>query len=94
MNCKPGDLAYIVGLPNTHCGRNNGRVVEVLRLYDNTAWWVRAIGPMYGIESGAERPVKPGEAGICADEHLRPISGIPLSNDTTTEETKPQEVPA
>jgi hypothetical protein len=43
MNCKPGDLALIVGADHP---QNLGRIVQVVRAYPymQNAWWVKHNG--------------------------------------------------
>jgi hypothetical protein len=83
MNCKPGDLAYIVrsARPETI-----GVVVEVMAAIFHRAepmWRVRAV-----------RPVKKmnGEFGFevnIEDSRLRPISGVPINDEVTDDIREP-----
>jgi hypothetical protein len=93
MNCKPGDLAYIV---NTVEPRNVGKVVEVLEYagvnpyFDDwiwcggqgPSWFVRCESGLIGSVDGISRKV-----AVCADSRLRPISGVPVHDEVTEEIT-------
>ncbi|MDR6393038.1 hypothetical protein [Paraburkholderia phenoliruptrix] len=83
MNCKPGDLAYIVksGRPETI-----GVIVEVLEplIHGSTPMWrVRALRPVkkYSGEFGCE--------GNIEDDRLRPISGVPVNDEVTDDIKEP-----
>jgi len=88
MNCKPGDLAYIVGgLDNP--SPNLGRIVEVLRLCgeddDGPNWVCKSREPLALMGPG-DSTVYATE-GICADAWLRPITGLPITDDIKDEVT-------
>jgi hypothetical protein len=91
MNCKPGDLAYIV---KSILPENIGRIVEVVRLLyldspDGPVWIVRGSTPLarsafrgaIRLEGSAERPF--------IDAWLRPISGVPVCDDVKDEIKEP-----
>lgn len=90
MNCKPGDLAYIVcdDFPE-----NVGRVVEILRpaTLDGTEspgfWWeVRAIGaPMPTLYHGEAEFAGYVNEMESLDADLRPISGVPVDDEVCNE---------
>jgi hypothetical protein len=97
MNCKPGDVAYVVGSPN---GRNFGRVVSIVR-HASTEEVVRALQDI-GIDAvpGRRPPVmwfvdppliaksavtgKEAEMPYAIDAYLRPIR----PNGITDEEVR------
>lgn len=92
MNCKPGDLAYVVrALHEDHIGK----VVEVLNdsmtfPQAGFCWLVRARDPI-----GAECPKTGRKLGFfnevfCPDDWLRPISGVPIENDTPVSVNLPE----
>ncbi|MCM2493294.1 hypothetical protein ACVCIH_17740 [Burkholderia glumae] len=82
MNCKPGDLAYIVGgFPE-----NFGAVVEVMGSEPDRSvkhgfvvWEVKFSGQLRGRCRTAKG------LGAIPDRYLRPISGVPLTDDMTDE---------
>lgn len=82
MNCKPGDLAYIVDSTNDS---NRGRVVEVIREWGDhpkygRVWTIRcksALETWAGTLKEAEAP----------DAWLRPISGAPVDQEQCDEVT-------
>jgi len=85
MNCKPGDLAYIV---TGDIKENIGAVVEVLsidielsNILAEPFWNVRARRPL---------ETKTGlftEVGTIEDRRLRPISGVPVHEEERDEVT-------
>jgi hypothetical protein len=98
MNCKPGDLAIVIGA--LHTPENIGRIVEVVRptahgdvfmscngrhatLGANgvwPAWRVRSDKPLYWrLRNGSLMEVM--EVPM-SDQFLRPVSGIPLDEET------------
>lgn len=96
MNCKPGDLAYVVGAVQTP--EMIGHVVSVLRLVERhetpnglricnwhpSMWLVEGISliPLRSTK-GVFSLVK---YRVVSDSNLRPISGVPLADDVTNEE--------
>jgi hypothetical protein len=83
LNCKPGDLAYVV---RSVIPENIGIVVEVLRActeYDcyanDPAWWVRSPSPTMHTDGSFQRD------GTAYDRNLRPISGVPVDEEVTDE---------
>lgn len=89
MNCKPGDLAFVVhqskGAPNA------GRVVEVVAAHgyvrERFCWLVKSSSPLNGFRPGAAKCALVTK-GIIPDAWLRPISGVPVG------EVLREEVPA
>ncbi|MBR7998289.1 hypothetical protein [Burkholderia vietnamiensis] len=83
MNCKPGDLAYIVGgLENP--SPNLGRIVEVISHYPyeddfGAAWICKAKSPIETL--GADGSTRHDLRFVCADAWLRPIGGVPVTDD-------------
>ncbi|MDR5825810.1 hypothetical protein [Caballeronia sp. LZ043] len=80
MNCKPGDLAYIVD------GENAGHIVEVLQVdliwsqIEKLPYWeVRSFVPL----SCSDAWGRPRMATECSleDSRLRPISGVPVDDE-------------
>lgn len=76
MNCKPGDLAVVIGR------HNNGHIVEVLELYDAEGWLCRCKVDLHGSLEGRSAVLKAGDTGYCPDKYLRPISGGQLTDET------------
>lgn len=91
-------LAYIIA---SAIPENVGRVVEVQYLLPPFKWQFETSPewscvtkePIKGLKDGREGAIATGCQLDVEDCDLRPIGGVPLSDDTTTEETKPQEVP-
>lgn len=88
MNCKPGDLAYIVaGL----VPENVGRIVKVVSAYGEYldfgfCWRVTSNAPLYAFNALT------GECfvlsfGWIPDSWLRPINGVPAHDDVLDEVT-------
>lgn len=84
MNCKPGDLAFIV------VGHNRGHIVEVLsaagEFNGDAVWNVRAPRKLPSFWNGD--PGRPGGdvmEGQARDRNLRPISGVPVTDDVEDE---------
>ncbi|WP_342705169.1 hypothetical protein OHZ10_29280 [Burkholderia arboris] len=82
MNCKRGDLAVTTGMVDPS---NNDVIVEVVSFAfsdsDGVIWYVKHLQPMFD---------EFGEAyceGIIYDCNLRPISGVPLTDDVEDEVT-------
>lgn len=88
MNCKPGDLAYFI---RSDFPENVGHIVEVLSPFNGEKWMVKPITKLRATKAGWFE-VWTDEPGTAADADLRPISGPSISDDTTTEETKLNEV--
>lgn len=89
MNCKPGDLAYIVD------GENAGHIVEVLQVdriwsrIENLPYWeVRSFIPL-SCSDAFGRPDTDTEGSI-EDSRLRPISGVPIERDTPVSVNLPE----
>lgn len=83
MNCKPGDLAYIV---RSEIQANLGAVVEVLsinieltNIMGEPFWNVRACRPLEVMHGGL------AELGNIEDRRLRPISGVPMREEERDE---------
>lgn len=89
MNCKPGDLAYIVRDPYPE---NLGHIVRVLGpgrwITDGSAWLCETAGaPLRVMDAD-----KPWVSGMdtefdCYDSDLRPISGVPIEDEVCDEVT-------
>ncbi|PVX84334.1 hypothetical protein [Paraburkholderia unamae] len=92
MNCKPGDLAYVVA------GVNEGRVVTVAALaaqgwlQDGPLRLAPCSTPRWHVE-GCDLRIVSLSGGIWGglstrvirDEFLRPISGVPLADEVHDE---------
>lgn len=85
MNCKPGDLAYIV---KTDIPANLGAVVQVLsidislsNLIGQPFWTAKACRPLETIYGDFT------DLGTIEDSRLRPISGVPVHEEKTDEVT-------
>lgn len=87
MNCKPGDLAYLV---TSDFPENVGRVVEVTKdgyLCDGGwVWSVVSTIPMKGWIPGTQK-VSASCNLDAFDNELRPISGVPVTDDVEDEVT-------
>jgi hypothetical protein len=92
MNCKPGDLAYIVRA-SEFCADCIGRIVKVLGVAsgptpfapDIACWDVEFVGPepasiRFQLAAGS----LPG-ATNCPDDCLRPINGVRLRDEQLDE---------
>lgn len=84
MNCKPGDLAYSVVEPY------KGRVFEVVSFWgdyqDHPLWNVRACEPLLKFKAGRrDCPGGVSRDGCMYDQWLRPISGVPITDDVKDE---------
>jgi len=65
MNCKVGDLAFVVKAEVTS---NQGVLVEVLRMAGPSRWWVRSLcGPRMSTDGTRKVEV------VALDASLRPI---------------------
>ncbi|CAJ0899602.1 hypothetical protein R6138_04352 [Ralstonia thomasii] len=85
MNCKPGDLAYIV---RSEIQANVGAVVEVLSINIELSnamgepfWNAQACRPLETMFGGFR------EIGTIEDSRLRPISGVPVHDEEHDEVT-------
>ncbi|WP_438391098.1 hypothetical protein [Caballeronia sp. DA-9] len=95
MNCKPGDLAYL----SSDCV-NEGVIVEVLSagpLFEgDPTWHCKSRTPIFCEIRSSDGWVLKGTrymTEICvADKHLRPISGVPVFDETPIETNLPEAV--
>jgi hypothetical protein len=100
MNCKPGDLAVVIGC--TFTPEIVGRIVECVRLVTpgeilsanglrldpratGPTWLVRATRALPNRTSGGHLQWLPER--FLADRKLRPITGLPITDDVTDEVT-------
>ncbi|WP_257755173.1 hypothetical protein [Burkholderia glumae] len=87
MNCKPGDLAIVVHSP--WAPENIGRIVEVTRRRigekQGPSWLVRADRVL--VERWEDGRVRMVYERFYLDACLRPVSGIPMTDDVTDEVT-------
>lgn len=87
VNCKPGDLAYIVRDGGSDC---LGLVVEVIRRsarHDGTPCWLVGVPEGYHLEHRETgKPIEGREFRI-PDSWLRPIGGVPIHDEATDEVT-------
>lgn len=90
MNCKPGDLAISIC---ASLEENIGKIVTVgARALDHPTY-----GPMWSIDAysilsgtrfmGGEITSVRGALLLCPDAWLRPITGLPITDDVTEEIT-------
>ncbi|MBR8234628.1 hypothetical protein K6W26_23020 [Burkholderia sp. AU42008] len=84
MNVKPGDLAIMV---RSEIPENIGRIFEVLSFNDAAS---DLFGPTWNVR--AVRPAKYGDGrmgteGAAQDCCLRPINGVPVTDDISNEVT-------
>lgn len=89
MNCKPGQLAIIVA--PAEFGHVNGLIVEILKrdrdFLGLPTWLVQISTETWVVthtKSGQE--VKDGRVR-CPDAWLKPVSGLPITDDVTNEVT-------
>lgn len=98
MNCKPGDLAYIVG-----SSKFAGRIVEVvshapqdvpfalpdgyMQSPTNYEWVIRFVGAP--IEAPVTLGTRVTRYGAAPDRLLRPISGVPVNEEVPNEIKEP-----
>ena len=93
MNCKPGDLAYVVR--DKEFPENVGRIVEVIQpaMLDGSEapgfWWdVRALGKPHPVSYHGEACFAMYAMDFeMPDSDLRPISGVPLHDEACDEVT-------
>ncbi|TCK44003.1 hypothetical protein B0G84_2351 [Paraburkholderia sp. BL8N3] len=99
MNVKPGDLAYIVG-----ASKLAGRIVEVISRapigvdfalpdgYTQSAqryeWVIHFVGAPVEAPTGVGSRMT--NYGCAPDSKLRPISGVPLNDETPIETNIPE----
>jgi len=81
MNCKPGDLAYIV---DSQFPENIGRVVKVVSGHgdfrgEGFCWNIVATTALKG-EGEIDGRIMYQRDGFIADSCLRPISGVPVDD--------------
>lgn len=91
MNCKAGDLAYIV---DSSFPENIGRVVEVIGAYgmfrdEGFCWNIRANLPLTG-EGELDGTIMRLCEGFIPDACLRPISGVPLEDEVPVSVNLPE----
>ncbi|MBA1366232.1 hypothetical protein [Burkholderia gladioli] len=89
MNCKPGDLAILI---HASLEENIGKIVKVLSSSQGNGngmpWWHISCESMeFGSDlTGQVRlPVSRLVQLQCPDAWLRPISGVPVTDDVTDE---------
>jgi hypothetical protein len=81
LNCKPGDLAYVI---DSEKPSHIGMVVRVVRpdpVWSGDPSWVVSFS---GVVIGNGGEVLVGE-GTCWDSSLRPIGGVPVDEETHDE---------
>lgn len=90
MNCKPGDLAYVTYATQS---QNIGRVVEVIQKAPDgdygPEWVCRSSGTIWAWDAllKKNRAAPAGTRFMAPDAHLRPISGVPITDDVEGEVT-------
>jgi hypothetical protein len=81
--CKPGDLAYL----SSDCV-DSGVIVEVLRAgpagEDGPAWHCQSRTPINCVRERTKAVVLATDI-VVADRYLRPITGLPLTDDIPQE---------
>ncbi|MDR5776269.1 MULTISPECIES: hypothetical protein [unclassified Caballeronia] len=90
LRCKPGDLAYVV---SSEFQQNIGAVVEVVEaagmIEGMWAWHFESSRPLVGLIPGCPRIIS-AKDGTIADECLRPISGVPIEEETPVSVNLPE----
>ncbi|MBJ9593209.1 hypothetical protein [Burkholderia seminalis] len=92
MNCKPGDLAYVTS------GKEAGSVVQVLRPWGEFPrlghlWTVEfshdvaTVVPSFFSIDGFRKSGETKRVLQCPDDWLRPIGGVPVTDDIEDEVT-------
>jgi hypothetical protein len=90
LNCKPGDLAYVIDMS---CSANIGRVLEVIsRGADGEygpEWRCQCKGYVVAWDEALQQNVyaTPGTKVYAPDAHLRPITGLSITDDIKDEVT-------
>ncbi|PRD86907.1 hypothetical protein C6P76_13905 [Burkholderia multivorans] len=84
MNCKPGDLAYLLNKTGKS-QENEGRVFEIVAYRFNHAkfghlWKIRSVEPLNAFSQKGD-PLGKQIFFDCPDDWLRPISGVPVTDD-------------
>ncbi len=93
MNCKPGDLAIII---QSEISENIGRIVHVGGPYGYAfdgvfRWVITAEGaPMRGCVANGQ--FVDANTGFIEDYMLRPVSGLPINDETPIEINVPEAV--
>jgi hypothetical protein len=85
MNCKPGDLAVVVGA--YRLDGNIGGLVRVDAKYagwDVPAWWCETLTHFkaHFEVAGVDVDIKPGTRAVVADKQLRPLRDNPWKDET------------
>ena len=83
MNCKPGDLAILI---SSDIPENIGVVFEIVSLDLECSAYCGE--PVWNVTGPRETRCIGGPAsrdGFARDSNLRPISGIPMTDDVTDE---------
>lgn len=89
MNCKPGDLAYIVRAP-VGVQQVLGQVVEVIqrgRDIDSAPAWHVKVGDRFTVNDKRTGKPSPGNIVNTPDAWLRQISGVPVHDEQYDEVT-------
>ncbi|WP_186191034.1 hypothetical protein [Burkholderia gladioli] len=83
MNCKPGDLAILI---SGDIPENIGVIFEIVSL--NWSFSAHCGEPVWNVTGPRETRSTDGSVsrgGLARDSNLRPISGIPMTDDVTDE---------
>lgn len=88
MRCKPGDLAYLLNKTGK-AQENEGHVFEVIGYHFNHPkyghlWKIRSVEPLNAFSQKGE-PLGKRLSFECPDDWLRPITGLPITDDVTDE---------
>ncbi|MDR5825846.1 hypothetical protein [Caballeronia sp. LZ043] len=93
MNCKPGDLAYIVVPADWPIKTVDGHVVEVVHLHPTYSaqasdrrptWWCRFPTPWLNSNGALV------SQAYVMDSWLRPISGVPVNDEEPADVNMPE----
>lgn len=89
MNCKPGDLAIVI---KSIVPENIGKIVKVVRFSKNDPrfgpMWIlecESVRNVVGLRSLGKLPRRTDLPLHGPDDWLRPVSGLPMTDDIDTE---------
>lgn len=84
MNCKPGDLAIVI---KASVPQNIGKIVRVLCAKESGVSWFIDCDAEYVTRAGRVVRRDPMRDLFAPDAWLKPVSGLPITDDVTNEVT-------